>query len=148
MTPQARAIIREVAASRVVTLAKLIGRCRSARVVHARVEVAKRLRARGYSTPRIGAILNKDHTTIVFYLGTGKKKPMPLLWQKPRIRHLNCYCNRCYFPTETSVAEPMPTKRYLVPYAGAYPPEYDKKERPTNRGSIRCTAEQQPEFST
>jgi hypothetical protein len=141
VTPQARAIIREVAASHVVTLANLIGRCRSARVVHARVEVAKRLRARGYSTPRIGAMLNKDHTTIVFYLGTGKKKPLPLQWRKPRIGHLDCSC--CREP-KTPKAKTKLDRGYLMPYAGAYMPEYDWKEKE----NVRCIAEQQPEFST
>lgn len=146
MTPQAREIIREVAASRLVTQKKLIGRCRSARVVHARMEVAKRLRERGYSTPRIGAILNKDHSTIVFYLGTGKKKPLPLQWRKPIIRHLNCSC--CRGPQPPKVKTLKPDRGYLVPYAGAYMPEYDWKERPVNQGNIRCAAHQQPGFST
>jgi hypothetical protein len=75
----------------------------------------------GYSTGRIGAILNKDHTTIVFYLGRGKKKPNKLRWHAPKIRHL-------YFLKP----KPLPEKRkfYLIPYAGAYMPEYDWKERP------------------
>jgi hypothetical protein len=147
MTPQALVIIGEVAASSLVAPAKLVGRCRSARVVHARIEVAKRLRDRGYSTPRIGQVLKKDHTTIVFYLGLGKKKPTPLQWRKPRIAHLNCYCRLCYFPTPKTIARTKPTANYLVPYAGADMSEYTWKERSTNRGNIRCQTEQQPESS-
>lgn len=121
MTPQARQIISMVAAWRGVDPRKIVGPCRNRRVVLARMEIARQLDARGYSTSRIGAILNKDHTTIVFYLGRGKKKPAKPRWRKPRIRHL------CFIK-----AKPPPKMRkfYLVPYAGAYWPEYDWKERP------------------
>ena len=138
MTPQARAIIREVAALRGVDPYKIIGHCRRDKMVRARIEVARLLDACGYSTPRIGAILNKDHSTIVFYLGRGKKKPTKPRWRAPKVRHV------CFLKSK-----PPPAKRrfYLVPYAGAYWPEYDWKERPI-KGSIRCETEQQPGFST
>lgn len=141
MTPQARAIIREVAATCAVAPANIFTRCRTRAAVHARIEIAKRLRARGYSMPQIGRVLNRDHTTIVYYLGGAKRTVAPLLWRKPIIRHLNCFC--CREPVEPKVKTKL-DRGYLVPYAGAYMPEYNWKEK----GSIRCTTEQQPEFST
>ena len=126
MTPQARAIIREIAALRHVDPYKIIGQSRSEKVFRARIEVTRALDARGYSTQRIGAMLNKDHSTIVFYLGRGKKKPSKPIWRTPKVRHL-CFVK----------PKPLPEKRryYLVPYAGAYWPEYDWKERPTTEGA-------------
>lgn len=109
MTPQARQIIREVAAECRVEPLKIIGKCRSAPVVHARIEVAKRLVARGYSTPRIGQILGKDHTTILFYLGNGKKKPTPEKYGPPKWSTAR---NRGW--RKRPKPEPV-----LVPYAGA-----------------------------
>ena len=139
MTPQARAVIREIAALRGIDPGRIIGYSRKEKIFRARIEVARALDARGYSTPRIGAILNKDHSTIVFYLGRGKKKPTKPRWRTPKVRHV------CFLKPK-----PPPAKRkfYLVPYAGAYWPEYDWKERPVNRGNIRCAAHQQPGFST
>ena len=139
MTPQARAIIREIAALRGVDPYKIIGHSRKEKLFRARIEVARALDARGYSTPQIGMILGKDHSTIVFYLGRGQKKPSKQRWRAPKVRHV-----RFLKP------KPPPAKRkfYLVPYAGAYCPEYDWKERPINQGSIRCTTVQQQEFST
>lgn len=125
MTPQARRIIHEVAAERGVTPAQIVSRCRRQKVFRARVEVARRLDARGYSTTQIGAALGHDHTTIVYYLGRAKKKPTPEpppRWRKPRIAHLS-RCKRLPVPEP-----PKPRKRYLVPYAGAYMPEYEWRE--------------------
>lgn len=98
-------IIREIAALHGVDPDEITGRCRCARVVFVRIKIAHQLDAGGYSMGRIGAILNRDPATIGFYLGRSKKKPR---------------------------FKPMPEKRkfYLVPYAGAYWPEYDWKERP------------------
>jgi len=126
MTPQARAIIFEIAERRRVDPAKIIGGCRSEKVFRARIEVARALDARGYSTSRIGAILRKDHSTIVFYLGRGKKQPTKPTWRAPRVRHV------CFLKPK-----PPPAKRkfYLVPYAGAYWPEYDWKQRSTEGAS-------------
>lgn len=131
MTPQARAIIVEVARSFRVEPAKISSVGRKQALVLARVEVARRLDARGYSTSKIGTILQRDHTTIVYYLGRGKRaqKPPPVKWRKPRIAHLKCrHCRRCYFPGPKPET-PEPTKCYLVPYAGAFMPEYDWRER-------------------
>lgn len=120
MTPQAREIIRNIAMLHGVDAALILSACRKQKVFRARMAVAKQLYARGYSTSRIGAILNKDHTAIVFYLGRAKKKPSPLRWRKPRIRTL-------------LVVKKKPPKeqqhRYLKPYAGADFTEYKWQER-------------------
>lgn len=122
MTPGARSIVDEVAAHYGLDPGLLISPCRVERVFRARIEVAKRLRAIGYSMPRIGKVLNKDHTSIVYYLGRGKKKPKPPKWRAPRVRHLSF---------NKQMRKPPRTQRryYLRPYAGAYWPEYEWKER-------------------
>lgn len=118
MPPQARAIILEVCTLRGVDPLKIVGRCRVKKVFRARVEIALALDARGYSSPRIGRILNHDHTTIVFYLGRGKKKPGPLIWRRPKVRHLR-------WVRPDKAAKP---KVYLKPYAGADWTDYQWKE--------------------
>ena len=138
MTPYARTVIKQVAASRGIDPRDIIRPNRTKKVFRARIEVAKLLDARGYSTPRIGAILKHDHTTIVFYLGRGKKRPGPEKppkikaakiparprWHKPRIQHLKCKgCFRC-----KTVGERMHHRGYLKPYAGADMTEYQWKE--------------------
>lgn len=103
MTPYARSVIRRVAYMHKVDPADITRSNRRVPVVRARVAVAKILTRRGYSTGRIGKMLNCDHTTVVFYLGRGKKKPRLTVrpkkakpppakrrWKKPRIAHLKC----------------------------------------------------------
>lgn len=124
MRPSQR-IIQEVARERGVDPSQLTRPCRIKKVFRARAEVARRLDALGYSTPRIGAVLGHDHTTIFYYLGRGKRKPTPEpapRWRKPHIAFLS----RC---KPLPMPEPSkPKRRYLVPYAGAYMPEYEWKE--------------------
>lgn len=48
-------------------------------VVLARIAVAKRLRALGYSLTQIGTVLNKDHTSVIYYL----KQPVPKRYKLP-----------------------------------------------------------------
>lgn len=131
MPAQARAIILEVAEQRGVDPLLLVGRCRRQPVFRARVEVAIALDARGYSTPQIGSILKCDHTTVVFYLGRGRKKPSPerpprslrlRKWKPPQVRHLRWIVK----PADQRPAE---TRRYLKPYAGADMTEYVWKPR-------------------
>lgn len=142
MTPRARAIIRQVAAACGVSPKRIVSRERTDAVVYARMEVARRLDGFGYSSSRIGEMLCRDHTTILFYLGRGKKPPPQPRWKRPTISHLNCFCQQCSFPGETFglvdaceltvvMAPPPPQerKRYLIPYAGAHWPEYEWKER-------------------
>lgn len=119
--PQARAIILDVAARRGIDPLLIVNPCRRPRVFHARAEVAKALDSRGYSSPRIGSILNHDHSTILFYLGRGKKSPSAepppkppkkRRWKSPRVRHLRWLPRIC-----------------LKPYAGADMTEYVWKRR-------------------
>lgn len=127
MPEQARSIILEIAALRGVDVSKIISRCRVARIYRARVEISKLLAARGYSTSRIGRFLNHDHTTIVFYLGNAKKKPSPLKWRTPKVRHL-----RFVRPVKpaTSAKKRKKPKLYLQPYAGADMTDYVWTPRP------------------
>ena len=82
------------------------------------MEVAELLFARGYSMPRIGRVINHDHTTVVFYLGTGKKKPSKLVWRAPKIRGLK------WIKPKKAVAP----KVYVRPYAGADMTDYRWRE--------------------
>ncbi len=88
MTPQARAIIKEIAELRGLEPREILGRSRFQNVVRARVEVAKRLDERGYSSPQIGKILNRDHTTVLYYIGRGRRHIKPPRWRAPKVRHL------------------------------------------------------------
>lgn len=131
MTPRARQIIREVATCYGVSPELLVSKCRVHRLLPARIEIAKLLRARGYSTPQIGRIMNRDHTTIVFYLGNLEKVPAKPRWHRPRIKTIW----KAKKPTRAELLAdklvPPREKRvlYLRPYAGAYMPEYQWKER-------------------
>jgi hypothetical protein len=116
VTPQALTIIKEIAALRGVDPRDITRPCRRKKVFRARIEVAKLLDARGYSTTRIGHILRHDHTTIVFYLGRGKKQPSVPVWRKPKIRTL-----RVIVPPKPA---PQVRQLYLKPYAGADMREY------------------------
>jgi hypothetical protein len=136
MPAPARAIILEVAARRGVDPILIVNPCRRHAVFHARAEVARMLSARGYSALRIGALLNHDHTTIIFYLGTGKKRPSPerppkkLRWKAPQVRHLRWIVK----PASTRPATP---RAYLKPYAGADMTEYIWK--PRDRATARTS---------
>lgn len=62
------ALVRRVAARRGVTLVELLGVDRTAHVVACRVEVMRALRAKGWSQPAIGRLLQLDHTTVGHHL--------------------------------------------------------------------------------
>lgn len=51
-----------------ISLPQLLSHRRDMTFVTARVECAKKLRAMGLSLPRIGKIMNRDHTTILYLL--------------------------------------------------------------------------------
>ncbi len=123
MTPlaRARAIINEVAAARGVDPQKIVSRCRVQSVFRARIEVAKRLNAMGYIPTRIGRILNHDHTTIVFYLERGQKRPTPerpprpprkRVWRAPKVRHLRWIAGPKKPPTRYAGWDP--TERHIA----------------------------------
>ena len=88
MPPRAKGIIMDFAERRGVAVSDLAGRCRKKKVFRARMEVAKALDACGYSSLQIGRFLNHDHTTIVYYLGRGKKKASQPKWRAPKVRHV------------------------------------------------------------
>lgn len=137
MTPYARSIIKRVAGMHGVDPADITRPNRTKKVFRARVVVAKLLDRRGYSSPRIGEMLNHDHTTILFYIGRLARKPTkpkPSMvkiakspakkrWGKPRIAHLKCKgCFRC-------VTRDRARRGFLQPYAGADMTEYQWKPR-------------------
>ena len=76
MSPAARAIFNEVLNKRQLTLEDVTGRSHLDFKVLARIEIANRLRNElKYSYTKIGQLLNRDHTTIIFYCGRNKQKP-------------------------------------------------------------------------
>lgn len=52
-----------------VSAREILSPCRRALVVHARNSVMRRLRDDGYSTPQIGELLDRDHSTVLHGLG-------------------------------------------------------------------------------
>lgn len=56
------------AADHGVTVEQLHGKSRRPKLVQARVQIARELKARSTSYKRIGALLNKHHTTIIHYV--------------------------------------------------------------------------------
>lgn len=57
-----------------VNMRDLTGRYRQRQVVCARVEIARSLWNSEYSTVRIARLLQRDHSTVVYYLGLGKRR--------------------------------------------------------------------------
>lgn len=133
-----RQILKEVAEKHHVHPSHIVGKRRTRHLVRARVEVAQRLTTeRKLSTSKIAQLLNRDHTTIVYYLGRGSKKPRCLrpTWRKPVIAHLgHARCALCYFGSWAKPPRATAKKRYLAPYAGADRETYEWKEVP------RCTS--------
>jgi hypothetical protein len=115
MPPRARAVILETCALRGLDPIKVAGKCRINRFVWARIEISRALDALGYSSPQIGKFLGgHDHTTVLYYLGRGKKKPPRPKWRAPKVRHVRFI----------RVKKPVKPKRYLIPYAGADMTDY------------------------
>lgn len=83
-----RAILAECAAKHGITVNDLLHdrkRSRRALLVAARRECARRLRLeRNLSTPQIGALLRRDHTSVLYLLGRLKSKPVPADFQRVR----------------------------------------------------------------
>ena len=55
-----------------VNMRDLTSRHRAREIVGARVEIARSLWNMGYTTVRIGRLLGRDHSTVVYYLGFSK----------------------------------------------------------------------------
>jgi chromosomal replication initiation ATPase DnaA len=64
----------EIAKRRGFTLEQLQGKGRFARHVDARRVCFQYLNAQGWSTPEIGALFNRDHTTISYALAPEQKR--------------------------------------------------------------------------
>jgi len=130
MTPLAHQIIQDVAAAWGVNPELVAGKCRRKRLVCARIDAVKRMKAAGYSPTKIGRQLGQDHTTILFYLGRkkGRKPPAPE-WKTPQVRHVR------WINAPGGLRAPAKVERYLIPYAGADWTEYRWKERPIRDSS-------------
>jgi chromosomal replication initiation ATPase DnaA len=61
-------ILREVAKAHGLTVGHVTGPSKDQDSFKARAEIAFRLRQLGLSAPRIGAILNRDHTSVLYYI--------------------------------------------------------------------------------
>jgi chromosomal replication initiation ATPase DnaA len=75
MTPRERnlAEVADIAKGHGYTLNDILGPSRTKPLVSVRLECIKTFRDRGLSTPQIGRILNRDHTTIVHALNKDVK---------------------------------------------------------------------------
>lgn len=83
-------IILDVIHRRGVTRDELMSRSRRAAFVDARVEIAQRLAEIGFSYSRIGKILDRDHSTVCFWLNRrkGGRLPTNLSPISPDVRNL------------------------------------------------------------
>ncbi|MCA1452885.1 hypothetical protein I6F35_06570 [Bradyrhizobium sp. BRP22] len=72
-----RNVIAEVARENDLDPAQITGRDRQHDLVHARVVVAKRLRARGMSPERIAHLMHLHRSTVQFYLGKRSRQRKP-----------------------------------------------------------------------
>lgn len=66
--------IIEVAAKRNLKIKDILSKSRKRKLFYARMEIAQRLRDKGYIIEDIASILNRDHSTIVYYLYYAKKE--------------------------------------------------------------------------
>jgi hypothetical protein len=136
-TPTFREIIDSVADEWGIPPAVITGPRRTNRVVHARREVIRRLVATGrYSLARIGRLIGRDHTTIVYSVGQAKRKPpLKLKWKKPRVREMHCLgCRRALLASEPKNENGSQyAKAYLIPYAGADWADYKWRRRSNDK---------------
>jgi hypothetical protein len=104
-----RAIIRDVAERHGTTPEEILSKRGPRRLLAPRIELAKLLTARGHSLPKVGRLMNRDHSTVAFYLiRLANKQPSPRsLAPRPE-------------PAPTPAPEP-PQPRYPVRYAGYDP---------------------------
>jgi hypothetical protein len=56
-----------------ITRDELVGAGQSQAYVSVRRKVAAELNKRGWSTPQIGKLLNRDHSSVVYWLGRSKR---------------------------------------------------------------------------
>lgn len=125
MSPLTYEIVSDVSARYGLSIGLIVGPSRAYRLVLARVEIAQRLHARGYTNAQIARVLHRDRTTVVYYLGGNKNRSPPKpRWRRPRVRHL------CWLKVEQppKVLKEM-RRQFLVPYAGADMTEYVWRRR-------------------
>lgn len=110
-------VIAEVCAARHIPIKELLGDARHDDVVQARKEIATRLAIAGHNINRIASELNRDRTTILYYMGIkdGGIVKLRVRFRKPGVLDR-------YRPKKSGA-------KYLVPYAGADMKEYEWKER-------------------
>ena len=61
-------VIEALATKHNQTVRGVLGRRRTDALVHARAELSAELRSHGLTLPQIGAILNRDHSTVIYHL--------------------------------------------------------------------------------
>lgn len=78
--PLACAMIAEVAASRGIPPAEILGRSKEHRIYEARAEIIRRLRQHPseFSMKTIGRWMNRHHTSVLNCLRTAPKIPTPV----------------------------------------------------------------------
>lgn len=117
MTP-AQQIINEIAKQHRVNPALVPRSGRLQEVVLVRLLVARRLHERGYSLNKIGAVLRRHHTTILYYLGSATRKCMVEERLERQRKPLLPWCAPTFVELEQP-PKPRSKRRYLVPYVGA-----------------------------
>ncbi len=76
MYEAAKGIAKRICKDCDVDFPDVIGPVRSKKLVEARKKIASVLRGKGFSYPEIGAVINRDHSSVMFY-----KKRNPGLWR-------------------------------------------------------------------
>lgn len=75
MTPTMRAILQDVSERRRVSVKDLLGESRAHNIARPRQEAMALMYATGkYSLPRIGAVFNRDHTTVLHACRIAKER--------------------------------------------------------------------------
>lgn len=72
----AEQVVTMITARNKITVEELVGSTQHPGCVAARREVAETLRKAGFSTPKIGTVLNRDHTTVLYLLETAASSAM------------------------------------------------------------------------
>lgn len=67
-------LLQETANYHGVSVADITSDYRSQRLLNVRIDIAKKLSERGWSTTRIAAVLERNPTTVGYYLGRIRKK--------------------------------------------------------------------------
>lgn len=73
MSDEGRAIVSAVSVEYNIPSTFIVARSRRAELVTARTEVMRRMRALGWSYPRIGKELGRDHQVVMWALGATEK---------------------------------------------------------------------------